>query len=51
MPNSKYQVSEPSGSEAEDFFHIMYFYDSNIGSLWLGHFGTLDVGLNKLGKK
>ena len=51
MLYTKFQASEPSGSEEEDF--LIYFY----AFLWFeprtpgrDHLGPWDLGLNKLGK-
>ena len=52
---TKFQASEPSGSE-EDFFLIfsMYnnnFYGSNLGPPSGGHLEPGDLHMNKLGKR
>ena len=51
MLYTKFQASEPSGSEEEDF--LIYFYAFlwfNLGPLARDHLGPWDLGLNKLGK-
>ena len=48
MLYTKFQASEPSGSEEEDF--LIYFYGSNLGPLARGHLGPWDLHLNKLGR-
>ena len=52
MLYTKFQASEPSGSEEEDFliYISMHFYGSNLGPLARDHLGPWDLGLNKLGK-
>ena len=48
MLYTKFQASEPSGPEEEDF--LIYFYGSNLGPLARGHLGPWDLHLNKLGR-
>ena len=51
MLYTKFQASEPSGSEEEDF--LIYFYAFlllNLGPLARGHLGPWDLHLNKLGR-
>ena len=48
MLYTKFQASEPSGSEEEDF--LIYFYVSNLGPLARGHLGPWHFHLNKLGR-
>ena len=51
MLYTKFQASEPSGSEEEDFLIYFYaFYGSNLGPLARDHLGPWDLRLNKLGK-
>ena len=52
MFHIKVQASEPSGSEAGDFFKIFFmgFYQSNLGPPGAKPFGPGELGLNKLGK-
>ena len=46
---TKFQASEQSGSEKEDFEYFpMYFYGSNLGHMWRGHLGPCSLDLNKL---
>ena len=48
MLHTKFQATEPSGSEEEIFLYIsMHFYGSNLGPL-AG--GPWDLHLNKLGR-
>ena len=51
MLYTKFQASEPSGSDEEDF--VIYFYAflwSNLVPLARGHLGPWDLHLNKLGR-
>ena len=50
MLNTKFQASEPSGSE-EGFEYIsMHFFGSNLRPPARGHHCPLDLRLNKFGK-
>ena len=53
MLKTKFQASEPSSSEAEDFFFHLFLCISMVrtwDSLAWGYFGPWGLGLNKLGK-
>ena len=51
MLHIKFQASEHSGSEQEDF-EKKYFYGLNLGPLGAGgHLEPRDLHLNKLGKR
>ena len=51
MQQTKFQASEQSGFEEEDFEYIsMHFHGSNLGPPGVGHLGPWGPDLNKLWK-
>ena len=52
MLHIKFQTSEHSGSDEEDFEKVfIYFYGLNLGPLVRGHLTPWDLQLNKIGKR
>ena len=51
MLHTKFQASEPLGSQGEDFLiFLCYFYGSKLWRLVQGHFGSWDLCLIKFDK-